>query len=121
MVDFKKLRTSSSSQGPIDPTEIFLRLATDGQINDLYTSHSEVLKEWFKRRNERDLVIKLHTGGGKTLVGLLIAQSVLNERKEPVVYLCPTNQLVRQTIQKAHEYGITAVEASAAGGFDAAF
>ena len=66
-------------------------------------------------------MIKLHTGGGKTLVGLLIAQSVLNERKEPVVYLCPTSQLVKQTVRKAYEYGITAVEASVAGNFDAAF
>jgi replicative superfamily II helicase len=121
MVDFKKLRTSSASQDPIEPTEIFLRLAKDGQINDLYTSQSEVLKQWFDRRNERDLVIKLHTGGGKTLVGLLIAQSILNERKEPVVYLCPTKQLVSQTLQQAREYGITAIEASQSGDFDAAF
>jgi hypothetical protein len=28
----------------------------------LYTSHSDVLKQWFDRRNERELVIKLHTG-----------------------------------------------------------
>jgi replicative superfamily II helicase len=121
MVDFRKLRISSTNENPIEPKEIFLRLAKDGQINDLYTSQSEVLKQWFELRNKRDLVVKLHTGGGKTLVGLLIAQSALNEHKEPVVYLCPTTQLVSQTLQKAKEYGIAAVQATQSGSFDAAF
>jgi replicative superfamily II helicase len=67
------------------------------------------LTEWFERRKDRDVVIKLHTGGGKTLVGLLIAQSIMNESKEPVLYLCPTVQLVEQTLAKAQEYGISAV------------
>jgi replicative superfamily II helicase len=31
-------------------------------------------------------VLKLHTGGGKTLVGLLIGQSTLTEKKEPVLH-----------------------------------
>ena len=58
-------------------------------------SQAQVLEEWFKRRNtDRDIVIKLNTGGGKTLVGLLIAQSILNEHHEPVIYLSPTVQLV---------------------------
>jgi replicative superfamily II helicase len=54
-------------------------------------------------------VLKLHTGGGKTLVGLLIAQSSLNETREPVLYLTPTVQLVNQTLEKAKDYGIPAV------------
>lgn len=54
-------------------------------------------------------MIKLHTGGGKTLVGLLMAQSTLNETKEPVLYLAPTRQLVKQTLEKAKAHGIAAV------------
>jgi replicative superfamily II helicase len=46
-------------------------------FNDLYTSQADVLKTWFNDRNARDVIIKLHTGGGKTLVGLLMAQSTL--------------------------------------------
>lgn len=109
MVDFKKLRESKTQPIIIEPIEIFRRLPKPPGINDLYTSQAHALEEWFTRRNERDLVIKLHTGGGKTLVGLLIAASILNEHREPVIYLAPTNQLVQQTIQKANEYTIPAV------------
>jgi replicative superfamily II helicase len=55
------------------------------------------------------VVLKLHTGGGKTLVGLLMAQSTLNETGEPVLYLAPTVQLVNQTLEKAKAHGIAAV------------
>lgn len=54
-------------------------------------------------------MVKLHTGGGKTLVGLLMAQSVMNETGEPVVYLAPTTQLVDQVLAKSEQYGIAAL------------
>src|SRR5690606_5773457 len=98
-----------------DPEEIFRRLPKPPPINALYTTQSEVLKGWYSRRDDRDVVLKLHTGGGKTLVGLLIAQSSLNEKRRPVLYLAPNNQLVRQTLEKAREYGIPAVEYSNTG------
>lgn len=109
MVDFNKLKAAKTQPKAIDPLEIFRRLPKPIGINDLYTSQAEVLKEWFGRRKESDLVIKLHTGGGKTLVGLLIAQSVMSELNEPVIYVCPTVQLIQQTLEKAKEYGIPAV------------
>ncbi|NMQ30307.1 DEAD/DEAH box helicase [Candidatus Accumulibacter phosphatis] len=109
MVDFNKLRSQSQRAVPVDPLEIFRRLPKPQGINDLYTSQAEVLEAWFKRKDERDTVVKLHTGGGKTLVGLLMAQSTLNELKEPVLYLAPTTQLVKQTLEKARSLGITAV------------
>lgn len=109
MVDFNKLRGSIKKQKPIEPTDIFRRLPKPPGINDLYTSQAEVLKEWYRRRTDHDVVVKLHTGGGKTLVGLLMAQSTLNETGEPVLYLAPTTQLVNQTLEKARSYGITAV------------
>lgn len=109
MVDFDKLKNAKLQSDVINPSDIFRRLPKPPGINDLYTSQDEVLKEWFDRRGESDLVIKLHTGGGKTLVGLLIAQSLINETKEPIIYLCPTVQLIEQTLEKAKEYGIPAV------------
>ncbi len=109
MVDFKKLRARKAGSAVIDPVEIFRRLPKPPGINDLYTSQAQVLSDWFARRDENDLVVKLHTGGGKTLVGLLVGQSTLNEKNEPVIYLSPTNQLVAQTVAKAQEYGIRAV------------
>lgn len=69
-----------------------------------------MLTQCFERRKEQDLIVKLHTGGGKTLVGLLIAKSILNELKSPILYLCPTKQLVQQTLDKAREYYIDVVE-----------
>lgn len=109
MVDFDKLRTKKKSTAVIDPLEIFRRLPKPTGINDLYTSQAEVLQGWFARRSEKDVILKLHTGGGKTLVGLLIAQSTLTEMKEPVLYLAPTRQLVKQTLEKAKGLGIAAV------------
>ncbi|MEQ9552958.1 MAG: DEAD/DEAH box helicase family protein [Coleofasciculus sp. G3-WIS-01] len=109
MVDFKKLRESKAQANVINPIDIFERTPKPPNISGLYGSQTQVLEEWFKRRNERDLVIKLPTGGGKTLVGLLIAKSLLNEHHEPVIYLASTNQLVEQALTKAQEYRIPAV------------
>jgi hypothetical protein len=75
MPDLSKLKGAKTKAKVIDPEEIFRRLPAG--INDLYQSQAEVLRGWFGRREERDLVIKLHTGGGKTLVGLLMAQSAM--------------------------------------------
>ena len=48
----------------------------------------------------------MNTGAGKTLVGLLIAQSLVNETQRQVVYSCSSIQLVEQTAEKARGYGI---------------
>jgi replicative superfamily II helicase len=109
MVDFKKLRASKAKPSPIPPREIFHSLPKPAGINDLYASQAEVLDSWDRRRHERDIVVKLHTGGGKTLVALLMAQSIMNETGLPVLYLAPTNQLVDQVLAKSREYGIAAV------------
>lgn len=109
MVDFDKLRAKKTKTKVIEPSEIFRRLPKPPGINDLYTSQAEVLQAWFDRRSEKDIVLKLHTGGGKTLVGLLMAQSCLIETGEPVLYLAPTRQLVNQTLEKAKAHGIPAV------------
>lgn len=109
MVDFKKLAASKSKPKPINPREIFNSLPKPPGINDLYASQAEVLDAWFLRRTDKDVVAKLHTGGGKTLVALLMAQSVMNELGEPVIYLAPTNQLVDQVLAKSEEYGIPTV------------
>ncbi len=109
VLDFEKLRARKKKPKPIDPQEIFRRLPKPVGINDIYTSQAQVLDGWFKHRTERDVVVKLHTGGGKTLVGLLVAQSTINETGEPALYLVPTVQLVKQTLAKAHAHGIVAV------------
>ena len=109
MVDFKKLRKSKAKHHLIKPRDIFNSLPKPLGINDLYASQAEVLDIWFGRRTDVDIVVKLHTGGGKTLVALLIAQSIMNEISDPVIYLAPTNQLVKQVITQSKEYGISTV------------
>ncbi len=109
MVDFKKLRAAKTKAPPKNPREIFHSLPKPVGINDLYASQAEVLDNWHGRRDDKDVVVKLHTGGGKTLVALLMAQSIMNETGLPVLYLAPTNQLVGQVIAKSREYGIPAV------------
>jgi len=104
MVDFKKLREAKSQTNVIHPVEIFESSPKPPGVKDLYGSQSKVLNEWFQRKDEKDLVIKLPTGGGKTLVGLLIAKSLLNQHNQPVIYLASTNQLVDQIFAKANEY-----------------
>jgi replicative superfamily II helicase len=110
MVDFKKLREAKAKPRPKHPREIFNSLPKPPGINDLYASQAEVLDSWFPRRNDTDVVVKLHTGGGKTLVALLMARSTMNETGLPVLYLTPTNQLVGQVLAKSAEYGIPALK-----------
>lgn len=109
MVDFNTLRQRKNKTIAIRPQEIFRSLPKPTGINDLYESQGKVLTEWFECRENKDTVIKLHTGGGKTLVGLLIAQSSINEKREPALYICSTQQLVKQTIEKANALNIKTV------------
>ncbi|MEU6572589.1 helicase C-terminal domain-containing protein [Streptomyces sp. NPDC046805] len=78
----------------------------------------EVLDKWFDgRRDDRDVVIKQNTGGGKTVVGLLIAQSTLNEGIGKAAYLAPDNYLVKRVREEADRLGLATVDDP----FDAAF
>ena len=109
MVDFSRFRRRSGEQGPTDPRAIFKRQPKPTGINDLWQSQREVLDAWVKRQDERELVAKLNTGGGKTLVGLLIAQALMNRHHRGALYLCADRQLVTQTVTKAQEFQLPAV------------
>ena len=78
----------------------------DRGINDLWLAQGDALREWHENRRERDIGIVLNTGAGKTLVGLLAAQSLVNETKGRVLYACSSIQLVEQTAEKATGYGL---------------
>lgn len=52
----------------------------------------------------------MNTGSGKTVVGLLILKSCLNEGKSPAVYVCPDSYLVRQVVDAAKELGVEVTE-----------
>ena len=71
---------------------------------------SEVWKRWFEKRDQKNSIIKMNTGSGKTVVGLIILKSCLNEGKGPAVYVVPDNYLVQQVITESTRLGIRAVE-----------
>lgn len=67
----------------------------------LRPEQNEVLEAWYERKDEPDLVLKQNTGGGKTLTGLLIAQSSLHDGVGPAVYLVPDRFLIQQVVDEA--------------------
>lgn len=48
----------------------------------------------------------MNTGSGKTVVGLLILKSYLNENKGPAAYFVPDNYLVKQVESEARDLNI---------------
>ncbi|WP_406346981.1 DEAD/DEAH box helicase [Streptomyces sp. NBC_00648] len=72
----------------------------------LRQEQGEVFESWFDIRDNHDIVIKQNTGGGKTVVGLLIAQSTLNEGIGKAAYLTPDNYLASQARAEAHRLGL---------------
>ena len=106
-LDLKKIRAKKQGQRPTDPLEIFRGLSVaDQNINDLWLAQGDALREWHENREKEDIGVVLNTGAGKTLVGLLIAQSLVNERRGGVLYACSSIQLVEQTAEKAAGYGL---------------
>ncbi len=117
MVDFKKLLGKQALPKSVDPIEIFGFLEKDSGKENLRSVQASVLKEWHtKHRGQRDMVVKLHTGQGKTLIGMLMLQSSLNEGLGPAIFLCPNNYLVNQTIKDARTFGIKTVQFPTAPG-----
>ena len=87
---------------PIEPREIFMTLPQkDKRYEYPRDVQSDVWKKWFGVRNDKNCIIKMNTGSGKTVVGLMILQSCLNEGKGPAVYVVPDNYLVAQVCEEA--------------------
>lgn len=112
-INFGKLseKAPASPQRLIDPRAIFSALPSKAPgLDYLRGPQDQVLAEWHRRRDTRDLVIKMNTGGGKTLVGLLIARSWLNEGIKSVAYLVPDHYLAEQVRAEAQRLGIEATD-----------
>ena len=110
MVNFSELMAESEQPLVTEPRHLFQTLPRDDQHEYLRDVQGDVLDEWYARRDERDLVIKMNTGSGKTLVGLVLLWSKLQEGKGPAVYLCPDNYLVSQVRREADALGIKHVD-----------
>ncbi len=107
-IDFSKLSAALNQKNIIEPREIFLSLTNksqkyNGYLRDVQT---EVLELWYQNRNKKDNIIKMNTGSGKTVVGLLLLKSCINENRGKCVYVVPDNYLVEQVIKEANDLGI---------------
>ena len=109
MVDFTQYIEADTSVSSTDPIEIFESLDRRGSHTALRPVQIEALRTLNERRRERDLVLKLSTGAGKTTVALVYLYSHMREKRQPAVYLCPTTQLADQVVAEAEHLGIKAV------------
>lgn len=106
-LDFAGLGGRSASDTATEPRRIFTALpAKDAKYAYPRDVQSDVWDQWHRRRNDADIVIKMNTGGGKTVVGLLTLKSSLNENVGPAVYLSPDNYLAEQVRREAQALGI---------------
>ena len=106
-MDFSDFSRPTGISKPIDPKKIFNSLPTlPGVPNDLWDGQGVALSSWHENREATDVLVALNTGAGKTIVGLLMAQSLVNEGVENVVYACSTVDLVIQTQREAQQLGI---------------
>ena len=105
-IDFNNLNIKKTNNNIISPKDVFMTLKREEKFQYLWDVQSEVLSKWDKIRNEKDIVIKMNTGAGKTLVALLILQSLSNENSGNSIYVVPDNYLKEQVEKSAKELGI---------------
>lgn len=107
MVDFNKRLAGKKAEKAIDPIRLYETLDRAHDKGPLRPAQLSVLEEWFTHQQAvRDVIVKLHTGQGKTLIGLLMLQARLNDLKGPALYMCPDNFLIDQTCEQAKQFGI---------------
>ncbi len=87
-MDFSQLGTTTKKAAPVEPIKLFESLPSlENTPNDLWRGQAEALTNWHAVRNSKDVLVSLNTGAGKTIVGLLIAQSLVNEGVEKPIIL----------------------------------
>lgn len=107
MVNFGKALKSNNLKKQINPIDFYDSLDRKSATGPLRPVQHEVLKEWFEsKREQRDLIIKLHTGEGKTLIGLLMLLSRIYELNCRCLYVCPNKHLAKQAALDAEKFGI---------------
>ena len=105
-IDFSKIILDSQTND-LEPRDIFMSLPSKEKKYEYPRDvQSDVWKKWFERRNNKNNIIKMNTGSGKTTVGLLILKSCLNEGVGPAVYVVPDGYLVEQVCKEANSLGI---------------
>ena len=108
-IDFSEMMDADHEK-LVHPRDVFFTLNRQADFAFPRDIQTEVMNSWFDSRERKDNIIKLNVGSGKTLVGLLVLQSSINEGNGPALYVSPNNQLVQQVIQEAHALGIAVTD-----------
>lgn len=116
MLDFKKIINENKINNIINPREIFMSLP-NRKYDYPRDVQTEVWTQWMEKREEKDIIIKMNTGSGKTIVGLIILMSCIREDKKPAMYVVPNKFLMKQVIKEAESLGIPVTENSDDIGF----
>ncbi len=106
MINFDQLIGTTDSVDYSDLLKVYESLDRQTSHTELRPSQLEAIKALTKAKDEQDLILKVSTGAGKTTIALLYLYSQMKAKNEPVVYLCPTTQLVDQVIDEAEKLGI---------------
>ena len=116
MLDFKKIINENKINNIINPREIFMSLP-NRKYDYPRDVQTEVWTQWMEKREEKDIIIKMNTGSGKTIVGLIILMSFIREDKKPTMYVFSNKFLMKQVIKEAESLGIPVTENSDDVGF----
>lgn len=116
MLDFKKIINENKISNIINPREIFMSLP-NRKYDYPRDVQTEIWRQWMEKREEKDIIIKMNTGSGKTIVGLIILMSCIREDKKPAMYVVPNKFLMKQVIKEAESLGIPVTENSDDVGF----
>ncbi len=103
MVDFKKKLGKAQIDKKIDPLDIYNSLDRRSITGPLRPAQNQILQSWFTEyQNNRDLIVKLHTGEGKTLIGLLILLSKVNQKQGACLYATIRRKPTPSSIQLSY-------------------
>lgn len=95
MINFNKVAKAKAAATVPRLDTLFEQLDRKASHNSLRPVQSEALAALNTQIAQRDIVLKVSTGSGKTLVGLVYGEYMRRHYAgHPVCYLVPTQQLV---------------------------
>lgn len=107
MINFAPLAKAAEGDVPATLEELFKQLDRKATHTGLRPAQLAALAALNKQIEHKDIIMKLSTGSGKTVLGLLYAEMMRRKYKgEPVVYMCPTNQLADQVVETGRLIGV---------------
>ena len=105
-MDLKRIQAERKKSKVINPKDLFMSLRRDEEFKYLWEVQSTILEQWNDKRHLKDIIVKMNTGAGKTIIALLILQSLMNENGGKSVYVVPDQYLKQQVEKTANKLGV---------------